>query len=229
MCHLFLRIRNTLISTIFFLFTATHAFALNLSQIDLSTLTFSVDDNFASAPGQVSGTSNGVGYTFEGTDPSGSSLFLPFSNNTSSQYYNDLGASFDDLHVGRDFSITFDSEISYLLVALANDNNTFDGIDFGIAPTDYTGVNVSGSFASIADISGALLLIAFDNPVTRIFHENSNGIDDGFDMSFFAIEAALAEVPLPPTLPLMMTGLIGLAMLRKGRIASLKTWKVKKK
>lgn len=178
---------------------SAHATTLSISDLDLTSLSFEVD---SLTPPLTTGNSNGIGFTLSGN------YYTPFSNTSSSQFYNDLPTGYDDLHLSTDFTITFEQPIDYLLVALANNNNSGDGINFGLHPADSIGVSVSGTQISITDIGGALVLYAFDAPLSSISHVNNNGILDGFDVSFFAGRAAV--VPVPASIWLFASSLIGL-------------------
>lgn len=177
---------------------SSSSFALTIADLDLNSLSFEVD-NLAS--GSATGTSNGIGYSLEGN------YFVPFSNNNSSQPYNDLPNRYDDLHLGAEFTITFDQGIDYLLLGLANDNNTGIGIDFGIAPTELVDVSiVSGTQTAITDINGGLLLYVFSSPITTLTHFNP-GFGDGFDVSFFA--GNVSTVPVPAAAWLFGSAILG--------------------
>ena len=187
---------------------SANAAVSTISDIDLSTLTFDID-TLASNP-VVTGTSNGVGFTFTAA----STFYAPFSNNSASQTYNDIpGKSFDDIHAGADFTIVFDKPIKALLVALGNDNNTGDGPDFGIVPADSTGITVSGTKLQISDRLGSLALLVFNNAVTSITHTNDGQLD-GWDLSFFAFEDT-DPVPVPAAAPLFLAAALGGVALRR--------------
>ncbi len=178
------------------LFSVSANASLSINDIDLNNLSFEVDNLNSST--LVTGTSNGIGYTL-----STGGFSIPHSNIIEMQPYNDLPNNYDDLHLSKDFTITFDQEIDFLLVALANDNNTGDGPNFGFYPSDTVDVFVSGSQISITDIGGALVLYDFTSPITSITHTNTNVLD-GFDVSFFA---GVSPVPEPSSYALMLGGL----------------------
>ena len=182
----------------------THA--LTLSELDLTSLSFEID-SLASNP-TVTGTSNGIAFEFSAIDP----FFANASNVDGEQYYNDLDASFDDIHAGNSFTITFAEPIRALLVALANDNNTGDGPDFGVAPAETVDVAVGGNTNTqlgIADTEGALALLVFDSPTTVVMHTNFDQLD-GWDLSYFAY-----PVPLPPSFVLFSPAIWWLVRLRR--------------
>jgi hypothetical protein len=156
----------------------------------------------------ATGTSNEIGYTLTTITP----YFIPFSNTVGSQLYNDLPSRYDDLHLGNGFTINFNQAIDFLLIALANDNDTGDGPNFGLIPSDSKDVAINGTQISITDIGGALLLYEFTSPVTSITHTN-NSLADGFDVSFFA--GTNTAVPIPSAVWLFGSGLIGFLGMRK--------------
>ena len=127
-----------------------------------------------------------------------------------SQGYNDMpGIGYDDLHLGNDFMVTFNEQIDYLLVALANDNNTGDGINLvGAILSDTKDITITATHLRIDDIQGALVLYEFAAPTSSISHLQI-GLLDGFDVSFFAGTNA-SVVPIPSAVWLFGSGLIGL-------------------
>lgn len=173
-----------------------------IADIDTNALTFEVD-NFDTAPGSITGTSNGIGF-----EVMANAIFIPFSNLTGSQTYNDIPGSYDDLHLGSDFTITFDTPVQAVLFALGNDNNTGDGPDFGLIPADSMDITLDGTKLQISDINGSLALLTFATPITTLTHTNDLQLD-GYDVSFFAFEA-VAPVPLPGALIFLASGLVSL-------------------
>ena len=171
--------------------------ATSISDLDLTALSFEID-SFADNP-RIPGTSNGIPFEFLAVSP----VFVPFSNLVGSQDYG-LPNNFDDMHAGSSFTITFAEPISKLLVALANDNITGDGPDFGLIPADSSGITLGGGTGTrlgISDTTGALALFEFATPVSVITHTN-DAVNDGWDLSFFAY-----PVPIPPSVVLLAPAL----------------------
>jgi len=174
--------------------------------LDLSSLSFEVD-SFADNP-IITGTSNGIGYTFVAQGP----VYVPFSTLNNTRTYNDLPGSYDNIHAGASFTVTFEQPVEKVLVALGNDNATGDGPDFGLPPDTGNGITLQGTKLSIGDIGGALALLVFDTPTTTLVH-TADALNDGWHLSFFAY--APTPVPLPGALPLFVAGLCGLRRLRR--------------
>ena len=177
---------------------ASQTQALLIDDIELDDITFTVDE-FLGVSGNwatgATGTSNSLGYTLNVVDPQG--FFLPLSNDTGSQAYNDIpNRRFDDLHLGLDFAINFDAPISALLVALANNSSEYDGPDLGVAPVDVIDVTVEvgGTQVFLDDRLGGLALYEFDPAKNVVVHINDVSTPrDGWDVSFFAF----VDVPVP--------------------------------
>lgn len=182
--------------------------AASISDLDLNALSFEVDSLASNTT--VTGTSNEIGYTL--TMDSGA-YFTGFSNTNSSQSYNDLPARYDDLHLNGDFTIRFVQEITSILFAFGNNNYGNDGPDFGLIPTDSTGLTMFGTGISITDINGALALFVFDFPITSISSVNW-GVVDGWDVSFFAY-SDLSAVPVPAAIWLFGPALLGFMRFRR--------------
>lgn len=197
--------KSIISSTLFFMLVAP-VHALLISDLDLNSQTFTVDSMTTTS---ATGSSNGISYSL-----SSAGYYLPFSNMTESQRYNDMpGIGYDDLHLGNDFMVTFNQQIDYLLVALANDNNTGDGINLvGATLADTKDISVTATHLRIDDIRGALVLYEFAAPTSSISHLNI-GLLDGFDVSFFA--GTNASVPEPSILWLLGSGVALLGFARR--------------
>lgn len=195
---------------------AASASAATFDGVDLGAVAFSVDSITPQTAGSTygvaaSGTSNGVGWTL-----TTEAFYIPYSSMDEAQSYVGIaGGSFDDVHISRQTTISFDRPIDGLLLALANDNDTGDGPNFGIAPDALQNATADGAQIAITNINGALVNYNFA-ATTRIVHVNTNGVLDGFDMSFFA-RAAPSPVPLPAALPLSLAAFAGIALLGRRR------------
>lgn len=158
---------------------------VSIADLDLARLSFEINDILPAKDNGIiaMGTSNGVNWTLVAD-----SHYAPNSNRESRQRYNDLPGSYDDLHLGSNFTLVFDRPVKRLLVAIANDNDTGDGPRFlNNMPSQMidarTGENADQII--VDDRGGALIL--YNDPPSQVFqHFNDNGINDGFDVSFFA-------------------------------------------
>ncbi|PWR01316.1 hypothetical protein DKT77_17280 [Meridianimarinicoccus roseus] len=127
--------------------------------------------------------------------------------------------AFEHVHVGRQFTISFDSEISRLLIYAENGGTALlTGIDLGFAPCDFGGATAASGatgFTVNTSHTASYFLYEFATPTTSVVNVFSGGTSDGFDMAFFAQAAPGAQVPLPAGLPLVLAGLGALVMLRR--------------
>ena len=161
-----------------------------ISGLDLEKLSFDVQEmERDSATGKVvaKGTSNGVGWTVVADN-----IFAPLTNKSGGASFNDLPGRYDDLHVGSNFTITFDQPVTSMLVVLANDNDTGDGPNFQeLAPVDFIDAENpgGGTQVKIKDKGGALFYYR-DINITKMTHVNDNGINDGWDLAFFVFPTA---------------------------------------
>lgn len=161
-----------------------------ISSLDLEKLSFDVlEMERDSASGKVvaKGTSNGVGWTVVADN-----IFAPLTNKSGGASFNDLPGRYDDLHVGSNFTITFDQPVTSMLVVLANDNDTGDGPNFQeLAPVDFVDAENpgGGTQVKIKDKGGALFYYR-DINITKMTHVNDNGINDGWDLAFFVFPTA---------------------------------------
>jgi len=162
--------------------------AQSLEDLIAGELTFSLEDygelvrtNFRES---ASGHSNGVAYTLTGER--GSSIFTGYSNDREDQEFNELPVGHDAIHIGSNFTLTFDEPVQALLVATANDNGTGDGFDFGMAPLETVDIEMQGTFMRSLDPRGTLALFVLVEPA-EVWESNSeDSISDGIDLAFFA-------------------------------------------
>ena len=161
-----------------------------IADIDLSKLSFDVqtlEKDQASGKVIATGTSNGVGWTVTANN-----IFAPLTNMSGGATFNDLPGNFDDLHVGSDFTITFDQKVTSMLVVLGNDNDTGDGPNFQeLSPVDFLDAEApdGGTQVKVLDRGGALFYYR-DIEITQMTHVNDNGINDGWDLAFFVFPTA---------------------------------------
>ncbi|MEL6503112.1 MAG: VWA domain-containing protein [Pseudomonadota bacterium] len=160
----------------------------SISQLDLAKLRFDVTD-FERVNGKVvaKGTSNGVGWTVTADN-----IFKPYTNMNGGARFNDLPGSYDDLHVGSNFTITFDRPVTSMLVVLANDNDTGDGPNFQeLPPVDFVDASNPGGGTQVRiEDKGGALFYYYDINITSLTHVNDNGINDGWDLAFFVFPTA---------------------------------------
>ncbi|WP_420333954.1 vWA domain-containing protein [Roseibium sp.] len=161
-----------------------------ISGLDLKKLSFDVQEmERDSATGKVvaKGTSNGVGWTVVADN-----IFAPLTNKSGGASFNDLPGRYDDLHVGSNFTITFDQPVTSMLVVLANDNDTGDGPNFQeLVPVDFVDAeNLGGGTQVKINDKGGALFYYRDINITKMTHVNDNGINDGWDLAFFVFPTA---------------------------------------
>ncbi len=208
-------LRNLLLGCVSMLAAAiaTPASALLISDIDLTTFSFditsySVGSNVSGLGGDAtaSGTSNGIAWSISPTNlwngrtrTDGTFDFSALPNNT------------DNLHPSIGFTLTFAQPVSALLVALSNDNLT-DSINFGLTPSDFSGMSFLGTQAVLNSAAGGLALFENVNSLT-ITHVDNNGVSDGFDLAFHVVSV----VPVPAAVWLLGAGLLALVGLARRR------------
>lgn len=160
-----------------------------IAKLDLDGLSFDVVtfDKNADSKVVATGTSNGVGWTIVANN-----IYKPLSNIDGGASFNNLPGRYDDLHMGSDFTLTFDRPVTSLLVVLANDNDTGDGPNFqNLTPRDFIDASApnGGSQVRIDDPGGALFYY-YGLDGSPLVHINDNGINDGWDLAFFAFPKA---------------------------------------
>lgn len=167
----------------------------NLTRLD----TFAITD--------VSGTS-GVGAASTNWTITDTNSWNQRTTTDSTWTYASLpGEATDRLHLGRDFTITFDKNIKSILFAFQDNEGVADGgFDFGIVPDEISGSGISldGSIIRIGGSGGWALFTGLN---TSSFTDN-NMLPDGNDISWYVLETA--AVPIPGAVWLFGTGLIGL-------------------
>jgi hypothetical protein len=184
---------------------STSANAALISDFDLTTFDFDITSIAGTSPYIASGTSNGIGWSIS---PTGYWLSRTVTNGTF--HFSALPVATDNLHASGDYTITFDSKVGSLLVALGNNDFT-DSINFGLTASDSTGVTFSGTQVVLNNSSGGLVLFENINSLS-IQNFNTNGITDGYDLAFHAVSAVpVPAVPVPAAVWLFGSGLIGLA------------------
>jgi PEP-CTERM motif len=197
----------------FTLLSHSGAQALSIQDIDVNRFDFDVTQySLGSNPAGVgddataSGTSAGIAWSISPT-----SLWAGRTTTNGTFSFAALPVLTDNLHPGGNYTITFATPIQTLLVALSNDN-TNDSIDFGLTPTDFFGVTVSGTQVTLNNASGGLVLFENIRSLT-INNANSNGINDGYDLAFHVV----STVPEPATAALGLAGMAALAGLSARR------------
>jgi len=190
------------------------ASAASFGGIELNSFSFdvlTVDYNASGGTPAATGTSNGIAWTLSATP-----LWSGRTVTNGSFAFAALPLTTDNLHPSGNYTISFAQPIAKLLVALSNDN-TADSINFGLVPTQYQGVSLNGTQIVLNSPSGGLVLFENVNSLS-IGNLNNNGLDDGYDLAFHA----LAAVPEPGSMTLMIAGGLGLLGLRARRRSALR-------
>ena len=161
---------------------------INIEDLDLEALDFDVETlERVSDKSVATGTSNGVGWSISAVN-----IYEPYTNKNGGSRFRNLPGEYDDLHMGSDFTLTFERPISSLLVVLKNNDDTDDGPNFiNLTPVDFVGASApdGATQVRIDDIGGALFYY-YDLNSDTLTHVNDNGINDGWDLAFFAFPAA---------------------------------------
>jgi hypothetical protein len=208
-------VRNLLLGCVSMLSAAIAmpASALLISDIDLNTFSFDITSYSPDSGGSglggtsiASGTSNGVAWSISPTN-----LWSGRTNTVGTFDFTALPNNTDNLHPSIGFIITFAQPVSALLVALSNDN-TNDSINFGLTPSDFSGMSFAGTQAVLNNQFGGLALFENVNSLT-ITHIDNNGVSDGFDLAFHVVSV----VPVPAAVWLLGAGLLALFGLSRRR------------
>jgi hypothetical protein len=196
------------------LLAAAHlqAHAVTIGDLDLTAFAFDVTSyDVGSSPigsggdATASGTSGSLAWSISPT-----SLWSGRTTTDGSFHFAALPVATDNLHPGGDYTITFSAPVKTLLVALSNDN-TNDSINFGLLPVDSSGVTMAGTQVVLNSAAGGLVL--FDNVNSLTIHNvDNNGINDGYDLAFWAVAAV---VPEPTSAVLLVAGLAALGWVRR--------------
>lgn len=188
------------------------ASAGSISDFDLSQFDFDITSITGSNPNTIAtGTSNGIGWSISPT-----SYWTPRTVTNGTFSFSALPVQTDSLHASANYTITFDQKISSLLVALSNDNQT-DSINFGLTPSDFSGMSFVGTQAVLTTAKGGIAL--FENINSFIItNVNTNNILDGYDLAFHAIAAAPSVVPIPAALLMFAPVLLGFLGFRRSKM-----------
>jgi PEP-CTERM motif len=202
------------------LFAQTGAQALTINDFDLNNFAFDITQynpgsNAIGIGGDAtaSGTSGGVAWSISPT-----SLWTGRTTTNGSFSFAALPVTTDSLHASGSYTITFATTIQSLLVAVSN-NDGNDSINFGLTPTDYRGVTLSGTQVNLNNPRGGLVLFENVQSLT-INNVNNNGTADGYDLAFHAVTA----VPEPGSVAMALAGLALVAGM-SGRIRQRQTQK----
>ena len=186
-------------------------FAFDITTYDTGSTTGGFGDATAS------GTSNGIGWSIS---PTNIAAGLTTTNGTFG-FSGLLPGPTDRLHISSDFTLTFDTPLSALLVVMSNDNQVFESLDLNLVPALVQGLDVTGTqLKFIHPTQGGLALFTGLNTAQVSFF-NRDGLGDGFNFAFHALPATVASpIPEPATVPLVAVALAAGAWARRRRPAA---------
>lgn len=195
------------------------ASAATLSDVDLTGLSFEIDSKQTSFTSTtITGTSNGIGFTYEGRN------FEGLSTDNGTEAFVGLPGSYDALHVsGPSNSFTFDVPVFGFVFATENDSSQIITINFSELVDDVTGglalANTGagplpGGTVYTQSFTGGTGLVVFTQALSGFSFsvDQSDGVD-------FAVFALTEPVPLPAAALLMGPVLAGFALRKKRRAA----------
>ncbi len=172
--------------------------------------TFSVTD--------VAGTSGQGATATNWTLTDTSSWSTRTTTNNSWSFASIPGETTDRLHMGLDFTITFDRNVTSILFAFEDNDTIADGgFDFGLIPTEIGGSNISlsGSRMIIAGSGGWALFTGLNT--TSLSHTRFNS--DGVDIAWFVLDSQpVSSVPVPAAVWLFGSGLLALSGFARRKI-----------
>ncbi|GGY53836.1 hypothetical protein [Parvularcula lutaonensis] len=156
----------------------------------------------------ITGTSNGLGFSFVGTN------FSPLASTTNATSYVGLPGKYDDIHTASG-TFTFAKPIEGLIFGTTNDSSQMVTLLMDGTVVDLGGslINVAGGVQYSASFTGGIGLVVFSQAVSTFSMQVTNPLD-GVDFSVFALEKVGNPIPVPGAALLMIPGLL---LLRRAR------------